>query len=433
MLEERLKKKYLVVLFTLIVITSFVFQQWGKFKKHSFREKNHFDFPSRLMPLQADCFEIELQKYCAISFFVDPKDFDKKLSYPVYLFPIKNDGTIDGAILKFGSAEHIRHFTTLKTPWGEGVLFADHGTDHPHLNRGGKILLIVKNKKTNKLENMSSRLNLGRNFSFNVVAPKSLNGQYNDILIIPYNTNISKVVYLKATPNGYVDESHLLPLDWLNKSVCYMTGIAIDLYGRKTDDIFLGGCDQDIKNNPTLKDAILTWNGKKWIWNSMASIPLRQKQKGWGTVFLLKADLNQAGRNDIVALTHDWGFHQGIPQILMRDNHRSDIKFTNAKISNWPLRLSKAHHYLHKVVSYDIDNDGDLDLVGQINYIDQNFVVKPNIFVLMNNRGYWEYKDYVFDIPKEKFVLSIEKMKFVGRKKESLLFIFYDGDYKIVN
>lgn len=391
----------------------------------------HFNYPKNLTILEADSLELDGQKYFFVSFFINPNEFYKNITHPVYIFPLNNDGSLSGEHFEFGSAEHIRHFSKLITPWGEGIILSDHGVDHPTLNKGGKILLIVKNKKTNKLEDMSLRLGLERNFSFNVVAPKRKNSKYNDILILPYNTTFSRVVYLQATDNGYINLSQLLPREWVNKNVCYMTGVAIDLHHTGTDDVFLGGCDQDSKMNPTRVDRIISWNGKRWMWNLNSSIPLREKGIGWGTVFLMKADLNQTGYEDIVALTHDWGFHQGFPQILIRDKDHAKIIFNNSKISNWPSALLKSQNYLHKVISYDIDGDGLPDLVGQINYIDHNYIVEPNIFVLMNKKDHWEYRENVFDLPKNSHVVSIEKMKFNGSKKDSLVFIFYNGDLKI--
>lgn len=391
----------------------------------------HFSFPKNLTILEADSFELDGQKYFFVSFFVNPNEFSKKITHPIYIFPINNDGSLSGEHLEFGSAEHIRHFSKLTTPWGEGIVLADHGVDHPVLNKGGKILLIVKNKKTNKLEDMSSRLGLERNFSFNVVAPKRKNSKYNDILILPYNTKFSRTIYLQATNDGYIDSSDLLPQEWFHKDVCFMTGVTIDLSHSGTDDVFLGGCDQDLKMNPTRADRLLSWSGRKWMWNLKSSIPFRKKEKGWGTVFLTKSDLNRTGYEDIIALTHDLGFHQGFPQVLMRDKNHQKIIFNNSEILNWPTELLKSRNYLHKIISYDIDGDGQLDLIGQINYIDQNYVIMPNIFVLMNKKDHWEYKKNIFDIPQNSHVVSIEKMKLNGSKKDSLVFIFYNGDFKI--
>ena len=210
-----------------------------------------------------------------------------------------------------------------------------------------------------------------------------------------------------------------------------MTGVVFDLKHSGTDDVFLGGCDLENRSNPTEKDRILSWNGSKWVWNFETEIPNRKNEKGWGTVYLTAADLNQTGNTDIVALTHDLGFHKGIPQILLRSNHSSKINFQDSKISNWPSILQDSHNYLHRVVTYDLDNDGHLDLVGQISYIDNNHVIRPNVFVLMNKKNRWEYVTNVFDISKNDHVIGINKLKLKGQKNESLLFIFYNGDIKI--
>ena len=72
-----------------------------------------------------------------------------------------------------------------------------------------------------------------------------------------------------------------------------------------------------------------------------------------------------------------------------------------------------------------------MDLIGQINYIDQGFVLMPNIFVLLNKKDHWKYNEKIFEIPRNKFVVGIDKIKLNGSNKDSLVFIFNDGVIKI--
>ncbi len=407
---------------------------------HFFKDKSsdftlfkvdQIQFPKNFIPLQSEVFELQGDKYIYVSFFINPKDFTKNFSHPIYIYRLNKDGTISKVPEQFGNTEHIRHSTTIKTPWGDGIVFADHGVDDPKKNMGGNVLLIVKDSKTQKLVDMTKFLNLKRNYAFNVVAITKRNQIYQDLLIVALNTPFSKPVYLQASSTGYSESSNLLPKDWQEKKICLMTGLALNINHSGNDDVFLGACDRDSRLHPIEKDRIMSWNGKAWDWNTLIDIPKRLKNKEWGTVYLEKADLDNRGVEDIITLTHDYGFHEGLPQILKRSLNSQKIQFTNSEILNWPKSLLETQSYLHKVISIDLDHDGKLDLVGQINYIHGPYPVMPNLFVLMNKSDHWEYSKNPFDLDQNNFIIGMSKVKFKELSKElskvELFFMTSDG------
>ncbi|MBC7715004.1 MAG: VCBS repeat-containing protein [Rhizobacter sp.] len=394
----------------------------------------HFKDPTLLPLLDAGNFKIGDEAYFYNAFYIDRENARNKVSAPLFIHHV-DQLNLAGSVLQnpmsYPGAEHIRHLVTLATPWGPGVLFADHGVDYAEFNSGGMVKLLVKNDKDNTLADFSGRLNQKPNFVFNVAAPKRKGQKFNDILLISYNTPFSKIVYLQATTNGYVDKSEMLPANWFKKEICFMTGTALDIDHDETDEVLLGGCDLDVKLNPSAHDRIIKLEKNKWVFQDEKILPVRKGEKGWGTVFLLKEDFNQDGFTDIVALTHDLGFHQGQVQVMYYDPAQKI--FSNREVRNWPqATLNLSQHYLHRVVAFDIDKDGKKDIIGQFSYIKGNNFLGPKIFVLLNKGNYFEYQtENILNLKNETGIIGIDVFKIKDQKEDSLMISYYNSSVDI--
>lgn len=337
----------------------------------------------------------------------------KYSSTPVFFYPLSEDGQILANYFSFGETEHIRQMTKIRTPWGEGVLFADHGKDGGDFS-GGKILLIVKDKISGLFSDKSDQLKLERNFSFNAIAVKNKNNSFDDILIVPFNGPKSKVIYLKVENGLYKDSSDLLPDSWRNFKQCFMTAKAVDVNRDGVDEIALGACDQKANENLSAMDRLLIWQNGRWEFASSKTFPVRKREATWGTVYWTGDAAN------LLALTHNKGFTKSDVQYFNFDQSKSVFM-------ERPVRLNADRddrpNYLHKIIHF------------KNKYFVLIRYAKPddslNIAALTpDSRGGLTEESVCRRDNRKKAVLGLDT--FVSKNgKESMLLFYYDGSYEI--
>jgi len=366
-------------------------------------------FVSNRAPLETAVFNLKGENYFFVTYMKSADQKDSAL--PVYIYPFSQDQKISDNPQTLSLAEHIRSMKKIITPWGEGVLMADHGRDGADFP-GGNLHLIVKDKITSRLIDKSTELPGERNFSFNALAVRRSNNQFDDILVTPFNGPKSKVLYFKAGERGFADASETLPTEWRKFDVCFMTGETFDLDSDGKDEIVLGACDLNSNQNPVERDRILEWSGK-WKFSDQL-LPLRKKEATWGTVYWLKKD------NHLIALTHNKGFTTADVQIFNFDQKKKmflEEKVSSGKVINQP-------HYFHKAQFFR-DH-----LIILIRYKEQTFE-KPNLQILSRNaQGAWGDSEVCLKTTPGETVLGLDRIK-NAEGKEQLLISYYSGRYDL--
>ncbi|MDD4973892.1 MAG: hypothetical protein PHY93_06050 [Bacteriovorax sp.] len=394
------------------------------------------NFMENKVPLETALIKLSGKLYLIVTYLTNsesPHGYN-----PMYIYLLSENGKIETAPMEFAKTQHIRHMTSIKTPWGEGLLFADHGVDgngYP----GGNLVLLVVDKKTNSLVDLSKNLNIGLNFSFNVAAIRRSHSKYQDILVAPVNNPSSRVIYLKATDVGYIDWSDKLPLDWQAFNVCFMTSIPFDIDHDDKDEIVVGGCDRNMNENPSEQDRLLTWQNSRWKFSAKETFPNRKQLPSWGTVFWFKDFLNkkEPTNETLIALTHDKGFQKGDLQIFHFD--QMSKKFIEEPIKASFKDLEKYPHYFHKIKSFELDKDGQKELIGLVRYVSPDPEVqrnspKPNLFVLKKDlTGKWIEQASCLDIPEKEMILGLDVIENKASSSSSLVITYFSGRYDIFN
>lgn len=387
------------------------------------------------VPLQSAVVRIENDSYILMTYYTNPKTPD--IYTPVYLYPLDKKNGQALTPLKFAQAQHVRHVSHINTPWGKGVIIADHGVDNSDF-LGGRLILLVKDASDRQLKDLSTKLPLydKKNTSFNVVALRRSHAKHDDILVVPYNSRNSQPHYFEAKENGYVDASHKLPKNWREKKVCFMTGISYDIDYDHRDEVVLGGCDMDLKWKPLDRDQLLVWKNNRWKFESRSIFPLRKKELGWGTVFWQRDDLNNDKRQDLVALTHNWGFTKADIQIFHR-NPRTEY-FDESIVSTSLENFKNFSYYFHEVKSYRSKRNKKKYLMVLVRFItdskyDQENLPRHNLFILENDKksNKWVEVKTFLDIPKNESILGIDVANLANEKDSSLIVTYYSGRYDI--
>jgi len=237
------------------------------------------------------------------------------------------------------------------------------------------------------------------------------------------NTEGSRPLYFQATTDGYIDQSHLLPEAWINQQYCFMTSHEVEVSsGEKA--IYLGACDRDTNTQNSIYDRIIVWREGKWTFLDEKKVPVRDHDKTWGTVKILKASLGEHRLDDIGILTHDYGFTVGNIRVFKRE----DSGYTPWKIRGFPNRniRSMGKHYFHHLQAFDLDRDGKLDLVGTIRYIDRKSegFLKTD-FALLNRDESFNFVKEGLSHPMRTEVISLHSIEF--EKELTLLVFYHDG------
>lgn len=356
--------------------------------------------------------QLENQHYFVLTYMTGIDSSYK--STPVYIYPLNDQGQVIGQPLSIGESEHVRSIKKIRTPWGEGILMADHGKDGGGF-LGGNLILLVVDKFSHKLIDVSSRLHQPRNFSFNAI-PVNRRNKYDDILVSPYNGPHGKVIYLQATDNGYVEANELLPERWRKLQVCFMTASPFDINRNGFDEIALGGCDVEENQNPVAHDQLLEWKNGHWDFSSEDIFPPRKQSPNWGTVYWLNDN------ERLIALTHNKGYSKGDIQIFSYDKLRK--KFQQDQIFLNDQKRAQSSYYFHKIQWF---NDS---YYGLIRYRQTDFET-PNILRLKPTKeGAWKEENVCLATPPGEVILGIDSLHIPG-KKAHLILTYYSGRYEI--
>ena len=363
-------------------------------------------------PLDTGVVLLNDKPYFVLAYMTPPGRRGK--SNPLFIYPMSESGEILSNVFMFGETEHIRSINKIKTPWGDGLLMADHGVDGDGY-KGGKLLLIVA-QADGTLIDKSDVLPRDRNFAFNAISVRRSNSLYDDILITPFNSAHSKVIYLKANSLGYADASFLLPKEWVEKKVCFMTAIPFDVERDGHDEIVLGSCDLNRDQSPLENDKMLVWKNSHWEFAKENVLPPRKQNATWGTVYWLKND------RELISLVHNKGFTKADVQYFSYDEKLK--KFTeNAVLLNSKER-EKFSYYFHKIQKFK-------DTFYGLIRFQKNGFVKPNVFSLvLNKEGGLKEQPVCLALPENETVLGLDSF-IDSRGAPVLLLTYYSGRYDL--
>lgn len=387
-------------------------------------QKSKTNFPL----LSTNFFKLDDQLFILNSYFLDKKNAQKNLKVPLHIKKPNKELTRINYSYYVALTEHVRHHKTINSPWGETLIVADHGKDVPHLNQGGNILAFTYSNTRNSFLNISSHLNLEKDFYFNIIAPKLKKSNFHHLILPTYNTHFSKVRFLLAEQKGYSDQSHMLPKDWTSKKLCFMTGIEFDLEADGSDEVILGGCDLEKPKKENRYDRVLKFQNGAWNFLNEKTLPPRIGGDGWGTAYIQKANLQDDKKEEIVFLTHNKEITESKIQIVKYNKNLK--RFSEIPIVydlNNP--LPKKPFYYHKSIAFDFDHDGLDDIAVQVIHINSPEIKFPNVVFFKNQKDKFKYVGYDFiQLPKIP-VLGIDTLMENGKKQ--VVFAFDSGEILI--
>lgn len=332
---------------------------------------------------------------------------------PVTIYEMTDAFQVTKLPVYLGRTQHVRQLTQVQTPWGPGVLMADHGVDGSGFP-GGELTLLVKPAPEVSFEDRSAELKTGKNFSFNAIGLKRKDSPAHDILIAPYNGPKSRVVYFQSQARTYVDKSQTLPNEWTQLKKCFMTAIAFDLDQDGTDEAILGGCDLDkSQGEPESNDRVITLKKNHWMFEEKSVLPLRKKNPYWGTVYWL------SDGERLLALTHNKGFTEADLQIFYFDKLQK--KFREEKLILHAAKTVRG--YFHKIQKFDNS------YIGLIRYTSPS-PNEVNLFRIQQDKmGVWQQRNLCLQTREAETVLGIDALSEAGR--EWLLVTYYSGKVDI--
>jgi hypothetical protein len=384
-------------------------------------EQHHLSVDRSYVFLDQFAFNFGEDIYIFSAYFTNSNDPEEKAALPFYVTSFNPTTKEFGEHQLFSGFEHVRDIQKVKTPWGEGVIIADHGFDH--VARGGFLRLLIFSPEEKKFKDMSDKLPFTeRIYAFNVTAFRNQLG-LDDIVVAIVNMPNTQPLYLEANGSGYIDRSEKLPIEWRDGSYCFMTVEQIEISSEQ-NGLYLGACDRDRSTKNTSHDRVIV--DEKFI--DQKFMPERNSDYTWGTVFIHKGNLTEHQLDDLVILTHDYGFHRGDVKVFGRSNDG----FENLSIKNFPYRSFKkrGQHYFHAVTSFDLDKDGKEDIIGTIRYLsERNPGEFKTDFSLLNRGDHFQFVQKGVSIPSNTEIVSIQTIDVLDQKQ--LMIFFHDGTFAL--
>ena len=200
----------------------------------------------------------------------------------------------------------------------EEVIISDHGTDRPPFP-GAPIVILEKKKKNWKLHPISKEMPVTTNFNSAFI---KLSGDRKAIFRASMNSGDSTLFEFKKE---WVNTLSTLPKELTQSQMCMMTTLSEDFDGDGSDDLFLGGCDRNQDHSFQRHDRILTNVKGHWVLLPPNTLPARQLNSTWGTVYVEKINYNNDNKPDLIVSTHDFGFHSW--RVVIYENQSTPGKF----------------------------------------------------------------------------------------------------------
>lgn len=319
--------------------------------------------------------------------------------------------------------EHLRCFKKIRTPLGEGVLMADHGVDE-HPFPGSKPKLLIE--KDGQLINMSDKIEAPDSYYFDATPIRIDDQNYDEIILNVYPSAKNRPTFLKFKDGVYTGFPELLPSEWVTSQFGFMTSLDVSGIVNPGTHLLLGLNDSA---DPNLdRNRILSYKNKKWTFNQNIHLPAIQKKMGWGTVYSAtgKVTSKQKGTH-LVMLNHNKGFSDAVAQILYYDEN---YKMTEEKIAENCPYLEGYPFYFHKVLFFDVDNDGEKELLITLREVRNWNYEKQGCDLLVFKRtsdGVWNYQKLFFE--NETHDGRIENIDSIS---DTLLIKYFSPNYRVI-
>ena len=362
--------------------------------------------PGNPLPLDSRFVRLNSKNFLLITTFKVPSN--QSLPNPLLAYALNDDFSLKSDIpFEVCDVDHIRNFKKLKTPWGEGIILADHGLDAPPF-RGSKPKLLVE--KEGRLVNFSQKLKISDGFYFDIVPIKNELSGYDDIMFTVFPSDWSHPNFLKIENDEYVCRQEVLPNEWVSNEYSFMNCTNLSNIVGAGQHIFLGICDSKTPN--LSHNKIISLVNGTWKFNEEFYLPEIKKELGWGTVYSDVALAN--GHNNqwhFCMLNHNHGFSKATAQVL---NIEKDKKIIEEDVDFNSSILNGLNVYFHKAVFFDIDRDGQKEILITLrenhnwNYTEHG----SDIIVLKKSKdGVWRPHNLFFEDMNHSSIENIDVIK----------------------
>ena len=204
------------------------------------------------------------------------------------------------------------------------------------------------------------------------------------LLIADYNNDKVLDIYIAdhgvGKPDGYRDSYYLSQPNgtWLESSNTHLSDNNFRAYTH-------GGATGDIDNDGDM-DVVLTDWGTFWCLKNDGSGFLTKRKCGGSNAFALElADMDNDGDLDAIFGGHEYG-GDGFPTGIYWNDGRGNFMPYNTT----PLKQYKAWGTIPEVSAWDLDNDGDMDIV----YSRAGKSYKGTAIQIIENLGNKKFKDH---------------------------------------
>lgn len=389
--------------------------------------KHHIDDYKGFPPLDSKFLRLNSHNYLLVTTFKVSGD---ARTHSLHCYRLNDDFSLkDSSPRLICEVEHIRSFREIKTPWGAGIIMADHGVDVAPF-RGSKPKLLIE--KEGELVDFSDKLNVKTAFYFDAIPVHNPRTSSDDIVLTVFPSTWSQPTLLSFQDGLYREFPENLPVNWRNNQFAFMTGVDLSDKIAPGGQIMLGICDSLTPNLD--HNLLMSCNNEKWQFNEKVLLPKIQKKLGWGTVYAACGKQNNQQKGwHVVQLNHNHGYSDAVVQVLFIDEK---FQITEEKVSGYPVGLSQTAFYFHKTIFFDIDGDGENEILittREIKKWDYENWGSDLLVLKRDDAGIWNFQSLFFQ---EKQFTCIENVDSVFNPEtgvDSLLVKYFSNQFYVVN
>lgn len=325
------------------------------------------------------------------------------ITYPATFAPLnalKNQGgchfaDATGKFLGNKSMVHPRHFAMADVNGDHTMDFfmAGHGTDiEPFPGEQSKLFINLKNRKFVDITDTA----LGRmeefTFSTNLV---DIEGDGDNDLFLNSSDGGGPRFFLNDGKGNFKVDTGRLPLFVSQGKKRHLANLFLDVDSDGDLDLVLGGEDGYGPGSYHSRDTLLFNDGKGLFRETHKNaLPKKARDPSWGTVALTHGDYDGDGDQDLVAVTHNYGYSEAAVQLFL-NNGKGQFRDASARL---PAIVNTGNHWIPWIDTGDFTGDGLPDLL--FNFRGPHAIAQNGrAFYLLANQGNAHFADWSSLVP----------------------------------